>query len=69
MGGFAVRLVILCLCVGLVGGVFTRSCERGAVSLKVSEPDVMPYLSDEMDGQMNAIIITIHPWIQKFISL
>lgn len=33
MGGFVVRLVILCLCVGMVGALFTRSSGCGAVSL------------------------------------
>ena len=62
MGGFVVRLVILCLCVGMVRGVFTRSCERGAVSLMFLNLMFMSYLSDEMYGQVNVVIITIHPY-------
>ena len=39
-----------------------RSCERGAVSLMFLNLMFMPYLSDEMYGQVNAVIIMIHPY-------
>jgi len=38
------------------------SCERGTVSLMFLNLMFMSYLSNEMYGQVNAIIITIHPY-------
>ena len=59
------RLWVGLMCVWLycacAFGVY-RSCERGAVSLMFLNLMFMPYLSNEMYGQVNVVIITIHPY-------